>query len=53
MFSTLYYFGHLGHIYDEIELAPFVPPVNQNYITEDTLNNYITEDTLNNYITEF
>ena len=52
MFSALYYFAHLGHIYDEIEQRVGPPPVVTNYITEDTLNNYITEDGLSNYITE-
>lgn len=50
MFSALYYFAHLGHIYDEVEAV--TPPVTQNYITEDGLNNYITEDGLSNYVTE-
>jgi len=53
MFSALYYFGHLGHIYDEVEGGVGPPPPTAAYITEDALNNYITEDGLNFYVTEF
>jgi hypothetical protein len=48
MFSALYYFGHLGHIYDEVEGE--VPTA--AYITEDASQFYITEDASNVYVIE-
>jgi hypothetical protein len=53
MFSALYFFAHLGHIYDEVEggVGPIVlPPC---YITEDASQPYILEDASDVYVPEF
>ena len=51
-FSALKFFGHLGHLYEELEesAAPITPA--NGYITEDTLFFYVAEDGTTFYVQE-
>ena len=52
MFSALYYFSHLGHIYDEIEGGVAPGPPTNGYVLEDGVTNYVAEDGATFYVQE-